>query len=119
MGKLTKKIQCQLTVCTRKPPIKGPKTVEMPNTDDSEAWARALSLGGRTSAITVMATTISAPPPNPCTRRPAIRTTRLPATPQIKPPVRKMPIATCKTILRPYISPSFPAIGAPTVEAKR
>ena len=55
----------------------------------------------------------------PCTNRPTISMFMLPATPQISPPSRKTPMANCSTTLRPYMSPSLPAIGAPTVDASR
>ena len=100
-GKFTKKIQCQLRFCTRKPPSSGPMTVEMPKAAPSTACALPRSRAGSRSPTSAMQVTISPPPPAPWMMRPAITMPMLVAVPQITAPRMNTPMPHCSTILRP------------------
>ena len=64
-------------------------------------------------------TTMSPPAPSPWSARNAISSVMFWAMPQSAEPTRKMTIAVCRTILRPYRSPSLPYSGPVTVDASR
>ena len=63
--------------------------------------------------------TISAPPPRPWMARNAISSVIPFAAPHSTEPIRNTTSATCSTILRPYWSPSLPAIGVVMVDPSR
>jgi hypothetical protein len=71
------------------------------------------------SPTTAIVITNKPPPPSPWIPRKTISSVMFWLIPQSAEPTRKMTIATCSTILRPYWSPSFPYTGPTTVEESR
>ncbi len=66
-----------------------------------------------------MDSTISPPPPSPCTARKAISWVMSCAAPHSADPTRKITMAVWNSLLRPYWSPSLPHSGVAAVAARR
>lgn len=63
--------------------------------------------------------TISPPPPRPCSARKAMSSPRLRERPHSAEPIRKITMTDWKSFFRPYMSPSLPHSGVAAVEASR
>ena len=80
-------------------------------------WYLPRSRGGTTSLMIAIDSTISPPPPMPCSARKEISSIMLCAWPHSAEPIRKIRMQIWKTVLRPNMSPSLPHSGVVAVEA--
>ncbi len=109
-GRLTQKMERQLTDCTSSPPTSGPAAIEMPTTAPHAPIARARSRASVKVLVMIdMATGLSIEPPTAWTMRKTISSSRLGATEQSTEPTVNTVRPAMKTRLRPIRSAVEPA----------
>ncbi|CAM5612171.1 hypothetical protein SCYAM73S_03471 [Streptomyces cyaneofuscatus] len=110
IGRLMKKIQCQLRASVRTPPRTWPIEAPAAPVKENTAMARARSAGS-VNRVTRMprATAALIALPTPCTNRAAISTAGEPAAPATSEAAVNRPIPDRNTGLRPTRSPRRPA----------
>ena len=101
IGRLTKKIQCQLTLSVRTPPRNGPTRKAMPKTAPNRPWYLPRSAGVNRSPITASEMGKSAPAPRPWMARKRISCHIAWLRPDRAEPTRKMPMPIISNGLRP------------------
>ncbi len=110
MGRLTKKIQCQLTAWVINPPASSPTAPPAEATKAKTPIARARSAGSGKSVTTIPRITAElTAPPTPWTKRAVISSGWLNDSPQSREAAENMASPSRKTRLRPSRSPSRPA----------
>ena len=80
MGRLSKKIQCQLATTISSAASGGPSTKAMPYVAPIKPKARPRCSGGTASPITALAVGMMPPPPMPCSARPASKVAKFGAS---------------------------------------
>lgn len=88
-----------------------------PKTAPKSPWYLPRSRGGTMSPTIAIDSTISPPPPSPCSARKPMSCGMFCARPHRADPIRKSTMADWKSFLRPYWSPSLPHSGVAAVEA--
>ena len=110
IGRLTKKIQCQLIACVMSPPATSPIAPPPAATTLKTAIAFDRSRGmGKSVTIMPSATAEVNEPPTPCTKRAAINITGVVDSPQTSEAVVNTVSPAMKTRRRPTRSPRRPA----------
>ena len=110
IGRLMKKIQCQLTVCVSTPPTSSPREPPPTATKMYALIARARSPGsGNSVTISAMITEEETAPPRPWMKRATISTAWSSANPHSAEAAVKIATPVRNTRLRPMRSPSRPA----------
>ncbi len=120
MGRLTKKIQCQLTAWVSAPPTSSP--IEPPDEATAEYTliARAVCRCSRNTPTTMPSTIAdAAAPPTPWRKRAAIKSSALGASPQSTEERVNRDRPAVKTRRRPSRSPSRPASRSRPPKAMR
>ena len=120
MGRLMKKIQCQLSSWVMTPPASSPTAAPAEATKANTPMARARSRGS-VNIVTIMPriTAEVSAPPAPWANRAAISMTWLVASPHSSEATVKTPRPARKTFRRPARSPSRPASSSSPANAIR
>ena len=108
MGRLTKKIQCQLMLSVIRPPMAGPMIELSPKTAPKKPRYLPRSDGEKMSPMMAIEIGKSAPAPSPCSPRNAMNCHMVCERPESSDPTRKMPTPARKRGRLPKRSDSLP-----------
>ncbi len=111
IGTLTKKMLCQDTCSTRKPPTTGPMAMARPDMAAQIPMAAPRSLPVNVAVMIDSEPGRSIAAPSPCTARKATSCSVLPDRPHISEPTVNSPSPPMKNRFRPYRSPSAPPVS--------